>query len=106
MNYSETRNATRISNDYANKTEDVLLVAQYQLDFGLRPSLACTKSKGKGIEGIGDVDLVSYFEVGATYYFNRNMSTYVDYIINQIDSDNKLSVGSDDTVAVDIIYQF
>ncbi|GAB7445542.1 hypothetical protein OUHCRE11_47230 [Enterobacter asburiae] len=31
-----------------------------------------------------------FFEVGATYYFNKNMSTYVDYIINQIDSDNKL----------------
>ncbi|MCX8990879.1 porin, partial [Citrobacter portucalensis] len=45
------------------------------------------------IEGIGDVDLVNYFEVGATYYFNKNMSTYVDYIINQIDSDNKLDAG-------------
>ena len=33
-------------------------------------------------------------------------STYVDYIINQIDSDNKLGVGSDDTVAVGIVYQF
>lgn len=55
---------------------------------------------------IGDVDLVNYFEVGATYYFNKNMSTYVDYIINQIDSDNKLGVGSDDTVAVGIVYQF
>ncbi|MCZ6050078.1 porin [Escherichia coli] len=30
----------------------------------------------------------------------------VDYIINQIDSDNKLGVGSDDTVAVGIVYQF
>ncbi|WP_459585754.1 porin, partial [Enterobacter asburiae] len=105
-NYSETHNATRIANGYANKTEDVLLVAQYQFDFGLRPSLAYTKSKGKDIEGIGDVDLVNYFEVGATYYFNKNMSTYVDYIINQIDSDNKLGVGSDDTVAVGIVYQF
>ncbi|EHH7544325.1 hypothetical protein J5T11_004080, partial [Escherichia coli] len=27
-------------------------------------------------------------------------------IINQIDSDNKLGVGSDDTVAVGIVYQF
>ncbi|ENW8908013.1 TPA: porin, partial [Escherichia coli] len=26
--------------------------------------------------------------------------------INQIDSDNKLGVGSDDTVAVGIVYQF
>ena len=51
-------------------------------------------------------DLVKYVDVGATYYFNKNMSTYVDYIINQIDSDNKLGVGSDDTVAVGIVYQF
>ncbi|EER1183845.1 hypothetical protein GCH19_005383, partial [Escherichia coli] len=91
---------------FANKTQDVLLVAQYQFDFGLRPSIAYTKSKAKDVEGIGDVDLVNYFEVGATYYFNKNMSTYVDYIINQIDSDNKLGVGSDDTVAVGIVYQF
>ncbi|EPY9096214.1 porin, partial [Shigella dysenteriae] len=91
---------------FANKTQDVLLVAQYQFDFGLRPSIAYTKSKAKDVERIGDVDLVNYFEVGATYYFNKNMSTYVDYIINQIDSDNKLGVGSDDTVAVGIVYQF
>ena len=108
----ETRNATPITNKFtntsgfANKTQDVLLVAQYQFDFGLRPSIAYTKSKAKDVEGIGDVDLVNYFEVGATYYFNKNMSTYVDYIINQIDSDNKLGVGSDDTVAVGIVYQF
>mgnify|MGYP002610992461 CR=1 FL=1 len=111
-NYGETRNATPITNKFtntsgfANKTQDVLLVAQYQFDFGLRPSIAYTKSKAKDVEDIGDVDLVNYFEVGATYYFNKNMSTYVDYIINQIDSDNKLGVGSDDTVAVGIVYQF
>ena len=105
-NYGETRNATPIEGGFANKTQDVLLVAQYQFDFGLRPSIAYTKSKAKDVEGIGDVDLVSYFEVGATYYYNKNMSTYVDYIINQIDSDNKLGVGSDDTVAVGIVYQF
>lgn len=111
-NYGETRNSTRITNKFtdnsgfANKTQDVLLVAQYQFDFGLRPSIAYTKSKAKDVEGIGDVDLVNYVEVGATYYFNKNMSTYVDYIINQIDSDNKLGVGSDDTVAVGIVYQF
>ena len=104
--YSETRNATRIPGGYANKTQDVLLVAQYQFDFGLRPSIAYTKSKGKDIEGIGDVDLINYFEVGATYYFNKNMSTYVDYIINQIDDGNDLGIGSDDTVALGIVYQF
>lgn len=111
-NYGETRNATRFTNGltnnsgFANKTQDILLVAQYQFDFGLRPSIAYTKSKAKNVEGVGSEDLVNYVEVGATYYFNKNMSTYVDYIINQIDSDNKLGVGSDDTVAVGIVYQF
>ncbi|WP_319640965.1 porin OmpF [Siccibacter colletis] len=109
--YSETRNATPISlsdsiNGYANKTKDYFIVAQYQFDFGLRPSISYNKSEGKDIDGIGSVDLVEYFEVGATYYFNKNMSTYVDYIINQIDSDNALGVASDDTVAVGIVYQF
>ena len=105
--YSETQNMTVFADHFvANKAQNFEAVAQYQFDFGLRPSIAYTKSKAKDVEGIGDVDLVNYFEVGATYYFNKNMSTYVDYIINQIDSDNKLGVGSDDTVAVGIVYQF
>ena len=47
------------------------LRAQYQFENGLRPSVAYVQSKGKDIEGIGDVDLVKYVEVGATYYFNK-----------------------------------
>ncbi|SKC22753.1 outer membrane pore protein F [Kosakonia radicincitans] len=113
--YEETRNATRLKtklpsgvaqNGYLNKTQDFSVVAQYQFDFGLRPSIAYYKSKAKDVDGIGSEDFINYVEVGATYYFNKNMSTYVDYIINQIDKDNKLGVGSDDTVAVGIVYQF
>ena len=114
-NYGETRNATPITNKFtntsgfANKTQDVLLVAQYQFDFGLRPSIAYTKSKAKDVEGIGDVDLVNYFEVGATYYFNKNMSTYVDYKINLLD-DNQFTraagINTDDIVALGLVYQF
>ncbi|MDT3411586.1 porin OmpF [Kosakonia cowanii] len=104
--YGETRNATRINGGYANKTQDFSVVAQYQFDFGLRPSIAYYKSKAKDVEGVGSEDYIDYIEVGATYYFNKNMSTYVDYIINQIDKDNKLGVGYDDTVAVGIVYQF
>lgn len=115
--YGETRNATYISNanlqidgadatGFANKTQLIELVAQYQFDFGLRPSVAYVQSKGKDIESIGDVDLIKYFEVGATYYFHKNMSTYVDYIINQIDDDNQLGIGSGDTVALGLVYQF
>ncbi|TKI07564.1 porin OmpF [Martelella alba] len=110
--YGETRNSTWISNNisgkdgFANKTQDILLVAQYQFDFGLRPSIAYGQSKAKDVEGIGDVDLIKYYEIGATYYFNKNMSTYVDYIINQLDSDNKLGYSDGDTVAFGIVYQF
>ncbi|WP_433689852.1 porin OmpF [Kosakonia cowanii] len=114
--YGETRNATRLNttpagstverNGYLNKTQDFSVVAQYQFDFGLRPSIAYYKSKAKDVAGVGSEDYINYIEVGATYYFNKNMSTYVDYAINQIDKDNKLGVGSDDTVAVGIVYQF
>ncbi|EPE1215962.1 porin, partial [Escherichia coli] len=62
--------------------------------------------KGKDIEGIGDEDLVNYIDVGATYYFNKNMSVFVDYKINQLDSDNKLNINNDDIVAVGMTYQF
>ena len=48
------RNAARLDNGFANKTQDFSVVAQYQFDFGLRPSIAYYKSKAKDVEGIGD----------------------------------------------------
>ena len=105
--YTQTYNATRVGSlGWANKAQNFEAVAQYQFDFGLRPSLGYVQSKGKDIEGIGDEDLVKYIDVGATYYFNKNMSAFVDYKINQIDDDNKLGVSSDDIVALGMTYQF
>ncbi|MFH7090482.1 porin [Klebsiella pneumoniae] len=31
---------------------------------------------------------MKYVDVGATYYFNKNMSTYVDYKINLLDDNS------------------
>ncbi|MFB4339951.1 porin OmpF [Pantoea sp. CS_6] len=116
--YGETRNSTPISgvfnvngqtfsgDAFANKTQEIELVAQYQFDFGLRPSLAYVQSKGKDIEGIGDADIYKYFDVGATYYFNKNMATYVDYKINQLDKNNPLGIPNDDVVGLGVVYQF
>ena len=116
--YGETRNAQFITNNnivdnddnavngFANKAQNFDIVAQYQFDFGLRPSIAYEQSKGKDIEGIGDVDLYKYVDVGATYYFNKNMSTYVDYQINLLDDNNALGLNTDDVVAVGLVYQF
>ncbi len=55
----------------ANKAQNFEVVAQYQFDFGLRPSIAYLKSKGKDIGSYGDRDLVEYVDVGASYYFNK-----------------------------------
>ncbi|WP_441546008.1 porin OmpD [Citrobacter freundii] len=110
--YSETRNMTVFGDaDYiANKTQNFEAVAQYQFDFGLRPSIAYLKSKGKDLNTTyGDQDLVEYIDLGATYYFNKNMSTFVDYKINLLD-DNAFTkaagVSTDNIVAVGLNYQF
>ncbi|WP_097502909.1 porin OmpC [Escherichia coli] len=120
--YAETRNMTGYgdTNAIANKTQNFEVVAQYQFDFGLRPSIAYLQSKGKDLggwahDGNGDPrytnkDLVKYVEVGATYYFNKNMSTYVDYKINLLDNDDDFyeanGIATDDIVAVGLVYQF
>lgn len=104
--YSETRNMTPIAGGFANKTQSFEAVVQYQFDFGLRPSLGYVQQKGKEIEGVGDADLVKYIDAGLTYYFNKNMSAFVDYRINQLDSDNPLGINNDDIVALGMVYQF
>ena len=43
--YSETRKMTPISGGFANKAQNFEAVAQYQFDFGLRPSLGYVLSK-------------------------------------------------------------
>lgn len=112
--YAEGQNATPIKNKlngrsdvgFANKTQDFEVVAQYQFDFGLRPSLSFIQTRAKDVEGIGDINLTKYIDVGASYYFNKNMATYVDYKINLLNSNNKLGIASDNVVATGIVYQF
>ncbi|MEA8800716.1 porin OmpC [Klebsiella aerogenes] len=108
--YTQTYNATRTGNiGFANKAQNFEVVAQYQFDFGLRPSVAYLQSKGKDMGRYGDQDILKYVDLGATYYFNKNMSTYVDYKINLLD-DNKFtkdaSISTDNVVALGLVYQF
>ncbi|GAA3884850.1 porin OmpC [Gibbsiella dentisursi] len=114
--YTQSYNATRIGSasssqyGFANKAQNFEVVAQYQFDFGLRPSVAYLQSKGKDIErGWGDQDLLKYVDVGATYFFNKNMSTYVDYKINLLDENDftrATGTNTDDVVGVGLVYQF
>ncbi len=118
--YSETRNMTGYGDrddTIANKTQNFEVTAQYQFDFGLRPSIAYLQSKGKDLNSDihlnsdwNDKDLVKYVEIGTSYYFNKNMSTYVDYKINLLDNDDDFykaaGISTDDIVAVGLVYQF
>ncbi|WP_159565055.1 porin OmpC [Budvicia diplopodorum] len=125
--YSQTYNMTRFgeyntsptaTNSFvANKTQNIEVVGQYLFDFGLQPSLAWLYSKGKDLNMVATAtgnrydneELMNYVDVGATYYFNKNISTKVDYKINLLD-DNEFTKGAriltDDVVAVGIVYQF
>jgi predicted porin len=118
--YAETRNMTSfgkadsvLGGGIANKTQNFEVVAQYQFDnvgLPLRPSVAYLQSKGKDLYNHADKDLVKYVELGATYYFNKNMSTYVDYKINLLDEDDNFyranGIATDDIVALGLVYQF
>ncbi|WP_446725266.1 porin [Mixta calida] len=113
--YTRSYNATRFGDadqaayGFADKADNWELVAQYQFDFGLRPSLAYVTSRGTDIEGWGKQNLKKYIDVGATYYFNKNMSTYVDYQINLLDDNaftDAAGINTDDVVALGLVYQF
>ncbi|EKN5940695.1 porin [Yersinia enterocolitica] len=114
--YAETQNLTPYGssalapNAIANKTRDLEITAQYQFDFGLRPSLGYVQSKGKDLNANGDnQDLLKYVSVGSYYYFNKNMSTYVDYKINLLDENDftrNNGLNTDDVVGVGLVYQF
>lgn len=118
--YAQTYNMTPYGGDcsfcVANKTNNFEVTAQYQFDFGLRPEISYLLSKGKdlnvlvGNKGYDNQDLVEYVSIGAKYYFNKNMSTYVDYKINLLDDNDAFykaaGINTDDVVAVGLVYQF
>lgn len=108
--YSKTQNMTVFGkNHIANTSRNFEAVAQYQFDFGLRPSVAYVHSRGDNLKGFASQDLLEYVDLGATYYFNKNMSAFVDYQINLIDKSKfteKAGIATDDIVAVGMVYQF
>lgn len=116
--FSETRNMTPYGNDsdlkIAKKAQNIELVAQYQFDFGLRPSLAYVQSKGKGLivsdEKTTNKDLLKYISIASYYNFNKNFSTYVDYKINLLKKDDDFNkqngINTKDVIGAGIVYQF
>ncbi|PPI86856.1 porin [Candidatus Pantoea edessiphila] len=110
--YGETYTTTYITdpkthfNNFADKVRNFEIVAQYKFDFGFRPSVAYVESKFKNTKG-NDTYIYRYLEIGATYDISKNMSTYVDYRINQTQPDRLFNFnGPDNVLAIGLVYKF
>ncbi|GKW37001.1 MULTISPECIES: porin [Pectobacterium] len=111
--YGEASNFYRINgaNGIADKSQIFEVVAQYNFDFGLTPTLAYVSRKDKvdssTATNTGRNDYaVKYASIGATYAFNKNFSAYTEYDISLIDKDNAYGIENNDVVNVGVIYQF
>lgn len=115
--YSETRNMTPYGNfsggsqkyGVAEKAHNLELVAQYQFDFGLRPSLGYLQSRIDGDQDGKNHDIKKYLEVGASYNFNKNLLTFIDYRINLLSNDkftHDAQISTDNIVALGMTYMF
>lgn len=109
--YAESRNMLPMENGLiANKTLNVEAVIQYQLGFGLRPSLGYVYAKGQdlGHDGRGNAEIMNYLELGTWYYFNKNFNVYTAYKFNLLDEKDRAVTGAatDDQFALGITYQF
>ncbi|HHT0162731.1 TPA: porin [Klebsiella oxytoca] len=107
--YGESHNMTHMEyGGFANKTQNIEAVVQYQFDFGLRPSLGYVYAKGKDLNCNRDADIMNYVELGTWYYFNKNFNVYTAYKFNLVDDEDSYITGAstDDQFAVGITYQF
>ncbi|MEH0876320.1 porin [Pectobacterium cacticida] len=91
----------------ADESEIFEVVAQYNFDFGLTPTIGYVSRKDK-VANVANEFAVKYASVGATYAFNKNFSTYVEYDISLLDKNKDKNWGNDknDRVDVGVIYQF
>lgn len=113
--YSETRHMTPYGKflsglyDFAEKAHNLELVAQYQFDFGLRPSLGYLQSRIDDDQEGKSYNIKKYIEVGASYNFNKNMLTFIDYRINLLSKDDftrAAQISTDNIVALGMAYIF
>ncbi|BAE74853.1 Outer membrane protein C precursor [Sodalis glossinidius str. 'morsitans'] len=115
--YSETRNMTpygdfsgnKAKHGFADKAHNLELVAQYALDFGLRPSVGYLQSRIDGDYQGKSQTIKKYIEVGASYNFNKNMLAFIDYRINLLsknDFTRDTQISTDNILAMGMTYMF
>ncbi|MFZ4215311.1 porin [Pantoea endophytica] len=113
--FGQAKNMTPYGqSQFARKTNNLEVIAQYQFLNGWRPSVGFVTQRGQDLLGYGsfaggDQTIQKYIEIGTYYYFNKNMLAYIDYRVNLL-KDNEFTratgLNTDNAIAVDLIYQF
>ncbi len=81
---------------FITKTKNINLVAKYNFDSGFTPIIGYTQTTSKNLDITKynknylpyNEDIEKYFNIGATYNFNKSFSSYIDYKIDQLDNNN------------------
>ncbi|WP_395480066.1 porin [Candidatus Curculioniphilus buchneri] len=117
--YNETYHMTPFGNfsnqdnheifGFAKHVKNIGFIAQYQLDFGLRPAIGYIQSRINHDKGRVHHNYKKYIEVSSSYIFNKNMLSFVDYRINLLTKDDFIrtaKISTDNILAIGISYTF
>ncbi|WP_367670628.1 porin [Sodalis-like secondary symbiont of Drepanosiphum platanoidis] len=119
--YGETRNITpfgkndnnpvSLNNLYGliNKAKNIEFLAQYEFESGLRPSIGYVHSQWKDKSSGERQKLKEHLEIGTSYVFNKNITTFINYQINLLKDNYFLrasSISTDNIVALGMSYVF
>ncbi|MXP67486.1 porin OmpC [Pantoea sp. Aalb] len=91
--FSKTKKKIPYIPTFAKRGSTFEIVAQYKFDFGLSPSISYSETT------IGGIATEKYISLGATYSFNKKLTTYFNYKIDPMYSPGNI-------VAVGLVYQF
>lgn len=94
---------------FVNKSRNVEMVAQYNFDFGLRPSVSYLHVKAGDADNSYGNYLKKCITVGVSYMYNKNISTTIDYRINLLNKNDFTDAAHIDTnniVALGLVYMF
>ncbi len=82
---------------FINKTQNINLIAKYNFNSGFTPIIGYTQTTFKNLDKTKyngyftpyNQDIEKYFNIGATYKFNKSFFGYMDYKINQFKNNCK-----------------
>lgn len=111
--YADVRNMHYIgsTDGFAPQTQAIELLAQYQFDSGLRPSLGYSEGVGKNLNSkYGDKkDMTKFIDFAATYNINKSMALMLEYKLNLLDKSDFTktnNISTDDIFVTMLNYRF